>query len=549
MTFFFSFLMAMFVTMSLIPILIRKAESWHFVDIPDQRKVHNNAIPRIGGLAMVTGSIISVLLWLTPNTTVLSLLSGIAVVFGFGIWDDRRNLGYKTKFIGQSIGVLIVIVWGGVKITNIPLIAGGPVSEVVAIPITFLFLLGVTNAINLSDGLDGLAGGTTMLTLGVIAVLGYFERDVVVVLVSIAVLGSIMGFLRFNTHPARIFMGDGGSQFLGFSAGVLTVLLTQNATSSLSPAVPLLLMGLPILDTLFVMGQRIYERRSPFSPDRKHIHHKLLALGFDHYEAVFVVYVMQSILVLAAYFLRSYPDFIIIVSYLIFSLAVISFFMISDFYHWKLRKAGETSNVRPLIAKGVRRFRQYQYEGIISNYAFWIACATLPLFLISSAVHADTVSMDFGILSVLLITIFLVIFLLNKNQVSSFIDRMGLYVACTLITYFNNTTINSSEILPVAINIYIAILALVVAVGFMYCKDSKFKLSTLDYLVIFIAFLMPNLPGLDVSENLSIAVAQLLILYYAVELIVTNINRRTIFLKPVIFMIFSIFAFKAFYLS
>ena len=154
-------------------------------------------------------------------------------------------------------------------------------------------LVGITNAINLSDGLDGLAGGVTFLSLAAIAVLTYIAVDAgFMLLATMSIMGSILGFLRFNTFPARIFMGDGGSQFLGFSAGVLAILLTQSSNTALSPALPLLILGLPILDTLMVMGERIYEGRSPFVADRKHIHHRLLALGFHHYEAVVTIYAL-----------------------------------------------------------------------------------------------------------------------------------------------------------------------------------------------------------------------------------------------------------------
>lgn len=548
MTLFFSFILAMFVTMSLIPLLMRKAEHWQFVDVPDQRKLHHNAVPRIGGIAMVVGAVIPIVMWLTINTTVVALLLGIAVIFGFGVWDDRKNLNYKIKFLGQSIGVLIVIVWGGVKISVLPFAGLQPAPDYIAIPLTFLFLIGITNAINLSDGLDGLAGGTTLLSFGVIAVLGYFERDVVVVLVSIAVLGSILGFLRFNTHPARIFMGDGGSQFLGFAVGVLAVMLTQHFDTSLSPALPLLLLGLPILDTLLVMGQRIYEKRSPFSPDRYHIHHKLLALGFDHYEAVFIIYVLQSVLVVSAYFLRYQSDIVLVSLYLLFCAIVITFFRLAHIRQWRLR-AEPDINVRPLIAKSVKWFRKYQYDGKVSEWAFYIAMVTTPVFLLASALHAPRVSMDIGVLALLLLLITVAVNAIGKSQSPGFADRIGLYVTCTLVIYLNHTLDQYSDSAVLLINGYLILLGLVVAAGFKYCKDSNFKLTTLDFLVIFIAFLMPNLPGLDIGGALEIAIAQLLVLYYAVELILSNIRHRVTMLKPIMLAIFSVFAVKAFLLN
>ena len=548
MTLFFSFILAMFVTMSLIPLLMRKAESWQFVDVPDQRKVHHNAIPRIGGMAMVAGSVLPVVMWLTPSATVLSLLAGIAVIAGFGVWDDRTTLNYKTKFLGQSIGVLIVIIWGGVKIQTLPFAGGQLISDYIALPLTFLFLLGITNAINLSDGLDGLAGGTTLLSFGVIAVLGYLERDVVVVLISIAVLGSILGFLRFNTHPARVFMGDGGSQFLGFAVGVLSIMLIQQNNTTLSPALPLLLLGLPILDTLLVIGQRIYEKRSPFSADKNHIHHKLLTLGFDHYEAVFIIYVLQSILVVSAYFLRFQSDLVIVGSYLVFCMLIIVFFRLAHIKQWKLRTP-QQSSVRPLLAKSVKKFRKYQNEGKVSGWALYTALTTLPVFLLACVINVPTVPVDIGTLAAVLLLITLLISIGKISKLSQPIERIGFYVACTLVVYLNHTVTEFSESIIYLINTFVISLAIVVAVGFKYSRDTDFKLNTLDFLVVFVAFLIPNLPGMEVGDRLGIAIAQLLVLFYASELILSNSAKKAIMLKPIVVTIFVVLVVKTAFIT
>lgn len=548
MTLFFSFILAMFVTMSLIPLLMRKAESWQFVDVPDQRKVHHNAIPRIGGMAMVAGSVLPVVMWLTPSATVLSLLAGIAVIAGFGVWDDRTTLNYKTKFLGQSIGVLIVIIWGGVKIQTLPFAGGQLIPDYIALPLTFLFLLGITNAINLSDGLDGLAGGTTLLSFGVIAVLGYLERDVVVVLISIAVLGSILGFLRFNTHPARVFMGDGGSQFLGFAVGVLSIMLIQQNNTTLSPALPLLLLGLPILDTLLVIGQRIYEKRSPFSADKNHIHHKLLTLGFDHYEAVFIIYVLQSILVVSAYFLRFQSDLVIVGSYLVFCMLIIVFFRLAHIKQWKLRTP-QQSSVRPLLAKSVKKFRKYQNEGKVSGWALYTALTTLPVFLLACVINVPTVPVDIGTLAAVLLLITLLISIGKISKLSQPIERIGFYVACTLVVYLNHTVTEFSESIIYLINTFVISLAIVVAVGFKYSRDTDFKLNTLDFLVVFVAFLIPNLPGMEVGDRLGIAIAQLLVLFYASELILSNSAKKAIMLKPIVVTIFVVLVVKTAFIT
>ncbi len=146
----------------------------------------------------------------------------------------------------------------------------------IGIPVTVFFLVAVSNAVNLTDGLDGLAGGLSFLTLCGIAYLAYLSNDSTVLLLTVPFLGGLLGFLRYNTYPARIFMGDGGSQLLGFIMGVLAILLTNSTRGPFSPVLALFLLGLPFLDTLGVAGQRLAEGRSPFIGDRKHVHHKLM---------------------------------------------------------------------------------------------------------------------------------------------------------------------------------------------------------------------------------------------------------------------------------
>src|ERR1017187_269461 len=297
----FAFIIAMVVTMALIPPLARAAGRLHVLDNPEGRKVHSQPIPRVGGIAMVAGTVIPLCLWLSMDRTVLGYLFAVIVLLVFGTWDDRVNLGVLTKIAGQMIAVLVIILVGHVSIDSIM------VGERVALPhwlgfgLTLLFLLGITNAINLSDGLDGLAGGTTLLCCAALALLGAKWDVRFVETVGIVLMGATLGFLRFIPNPSGFFWGDAGSQFLGFSVGVLSILLTKQAATPLSTALPLLLIGLPVLDTLTVMVLRLHAGRSPFSADRNHFHHRLMDLGFDHYEVVIVIYAVQGLLLLLAW--------------------------------------------------------------------------------------------------------------------------------------------------------------------------------------------------------------------------------------------------------
>ena len=269
----------MFITMVLIPPLMKSAERFSFIDPPGERKIHDIPIPRIGGIAMVVGAITPVLMWVERPPVVLAFLIGIGVILVFGVWDDRKALDFRMKFFGQFLAISIVIFYGGIEIRYLPFHSIDPVPTYVSIPFTYFALFGVTNAINLADGLDGLAGGTMLLSMAAIGLVAYLAGDSLLLIFCLAVMGSIIGFLRYNTYPAQVFMGDSGSQFLGFAVGVLVIILTQDSNPALSPSMTLLILGLPIIDTFIVMGQRVLDGNSLFKPDNNHIHHELLAVG------------------------------------------------------------------------------------------------------------------------------------------------------------------------------------------------------------------------------------------------------------------------------
>ena len=522
MALFFSFLIAMFVTMLLIPPLMRSAQRMNFVDFPGERKVHSAPIPRIGGVAMVIGAVLPIAMWLVPQREVVALLLGMGVILIFGVWDDRRNLDYRIKFFGQLIAALIVVVYGGVRIETLPFAGLQPLSPGLSIPLTVFALLGITNAINLADGLDGLAGGTTLLSLGAIALLAYLQNDLTVVLIALAVIGSILGFLRFNTYPARIFMGDGGSQFLGFSAGALVVMLTYDTHSALSSALPLLLLGLPILDTLMVMTQRLLERRSPFSPDKNHIHHKLLALGLDHYEAVFLIYVVQASLVLAAYSLRYQADAVIISIYALFCLSVWSSLSWAMSCGWQVRFARDGQE-RSFVS---RKLRWLRHDGGFVKTAFVIAAVGVPLYLFAGATLSEAVSLDIGILALALLLVLITMYKAQRAQPFSWMERAATYMVITFIVYLVQTTPGVLSALQNYSVAYFGVLAAAVMLGFRFSKHKSFKITPLDFLVIFIALTVPNLPELYFERfNLGEGIAQIIVLFYGVELVLINVAR------------------------
>ncbi|MEM7082654.1 MAG: MraY family glycosyltransferase [Pseudomonadota bacterium] len=325
MSFFSSFFVALLVCMLLVPLSMRYAMALGLTDESDERKVHTGVVPRCGGLAIVAGFLVSLALFWPEERLVLMIVIGSLVIALFGFLDDRNDLDYRWKFFGQLIAAVLVVV-SGLHIEVWPFMGIDEVPSYLSMPVTVLFLIGVTNAMNLSDGLDGLAAGASLITLCALAWLFWLSGNTMMVTLAMAAIGAVCGFLRFNNHPAVVFMGDTGSQFLGFITGCLAVYLCQRTNVALNPALLLLLVGLPILDTVSVMLWRLRTGRSPFSPDRNHFHHRLLDFGLRHYEAVSVIYIAQIVLVSLAIFIRYESDALVVGFYVAFALIVIGFF-------------------------------------------------------------------------------------------------------------------------------------------------------------------------------------------------------------------------------
>jgi len=300
-----SMMLSLFITMVLIPIFKRQAVRLQALDYPSARSVHTHPKPRIGGIAMAAGMLAPVLIWSPNDVFTRSVIIGAGVIVMVGFIDDQRNLNYKLKFAAQLLAASIVIFHGKLTIHSLGMLlpSGMDLPNGLTVLLTLIVIVGVTNAINLSDGLDGLAGGIALLCFSCIAIVAYQSGQYTTALIAATVIGAIFAFLRFNTYPAVIFMGDAGSLLLGFLAVTLALDVSQSS-ETVSPLFPLLLLGFPILDTIRVMIERIAAGRSPFYADRNHFHHKLMALGFLHTEAVVIIYLLQAFLVAFAYLSR-----------------------------------------------------------------------------------------------------------------------------------------------------------------------------------------------------------------------------------------------------
>jgi UDP-GlcNAc:undecaprenyl-phosphate GlcNAc-1-phosphate transferase len=516
------FLLAMIVTMAWVPVFQRYATKWGIVDRPGVRKVHAMAIPRVGGIAMIIGVLVAAVVVIPLAPSDRYFLLAVAVLAAFGAADDRFDLDYRIKLAGQLIAVLIVVVGGDTQIRSITLDERLMLPEWISMPLTVLFLVGITNAINLADGLDGLAGGTTFLCLGALAMLAHSSGQIVGAALALAFAGAILGFLRFNTFPASIFMGDAGSQLLGFAVGVLSLRATQTGTTAISAATPILLLALPILDTLSVMVQRVSEGRSPFSADKNHIHHKLLALGFDHHEAVMVIYAIQADLFLLAYWLRYESDLTILGVVSIFFIASITIFQVAARRGWRWRLSHESRQDSPLtvfLSKLLepQRLPRWSYLAVaisVGVYALLILAQTAQL------------SEDVQVLLLGLLAVIGTLLVILRVKPLHIVEKAALYITAAVLVYLD------SAILPETPMLAGLKWAASTVLRLRLSADRRFVLTPLDLIVLFVALVIPSLPGtIALPNGGAVGIAKLVILFYAIEVLVSRVELGAIWLR------------------
>ncbi len=294
---------AFIVGLFLVPLVIAFSEKKGLMDNPDERKIHTHPIPRLGGVAIWISAILSfvalIVLSYYPHRSLLSgLLVGSSLMFLLGLVDDIYALGAKFKFVIQ-ITIASIAFCLGVKIKSlfIPFVGMVDLHPVLSYLGTIGWIVGISNAVNFIDGVDGLAGSVitiSSVTLGLIAV-SLSPADTVSALVAFILAGSMLGFLTYNFHPAKIFMGDSGALFAGFLLASLSIMY-QMKTSDINMYVPLLVLAVPILDITFSSLRRILKGTSPFVADAEHIHHKLLKFGLSQNRAVLVLVVFSIIM-------------------------------------------------------------------------------------------------------------------------------------------------------------------------------------------------------------------------------------------------------------
>jgi len=285
------------------PVAIKIAPKIGAIDIPkDNRRMHTKAMPRFGGMAIYIGTVASMLIFLPYSTRLMGVIVGGTLIFIIGIIDDLKNMPAKMKLAFQILCAFILFQFT-VRIDFI----SNPFGEgyyffpwIVSLIVTIVWIVGITNTINLIDGLDGLAGGVAFIASISIAYTAFIHGRTEISMAMLAIAGSALGFLPFNFNPAKIFMGDGGSLFLGFMLAGLSVMSPMKSATMVATVVPVLVLGLPIFDTAFAILRRLINRRPIMEADKGHLHHRIMAVGLGQKRTVLTLYGISGVMGVAA---------------------------------------------------------------------------------------------------------------------------------------------------------------------------------------------------------------------------------------------------------
>ena len=298
-------IVALIVALVATPVVKSLAFKMGAMDVPkDNRRMHDHPIPRMGGLAIFLGFLLSVLLFAEITPQLRGMLLGSVIIVVLGIFDDIYSLPAMFKFVVQIVAALVAVFSGNViqTLSNPNIFSSDLYWDlgVLSIPVSVIRIVAITNAVNLIDGLDGLACGVSTISSMTLLVISLVVSDAPAAILMAALAGSCIGFLPYNLNPAKIFMGDTGSTFLGYVLAVVSIQGLFKFYTIISFAVPFLMLGLPIFDTCFAFIRRIAHGQSPMHADRSHVHHRLIDMGFSQKQAVAVLYIISAILGLSA---------------------------------------------------------------------------------------------------------------------------------------------------------------------------------------------------------------------------------------------------------
>jgi UDP-GlcNAc:undecaprenyl-phosphate GlcNAc-1-phosphate transferase len=323
-------------------------------------------------------------------------------------------------------------------------------------------------------------------------------------------------------------MGDAGSQLLGFTIGVLSIRATQSFSSQVSAAIPILLLAIPILDTLSVMVQRIGEGRSPFSADKNHSHHKLLALGFSHHEAVMVIYALQAALFVIAYFLRYESDITILAFVAAFFVGALTLLQLAARSGWRLRRADGAAGEAPAS----HFTRLMLHPKLLLQLSYVAIVGGINAYALIVVLRTSALSHDIWILVLALLATTGCLLLILRGSPLSVVEKAALYVTATILVYLDATIPSEDRFIATLTWLALSVATVGTAVRLRLQSDRRFQVTPLDLIVLFMALVVPRLPGvLKLPQGNALGIVKLIILFYSIEMLVSRAEGRAVWLR------------------
>ena len=422
------------------------------------------------------------------------------------------------------MAALVVILYGGIKVKSLSVFtpAGFYFPDWLAIPFTVIIIVAVTNAINLSDGLDGLAGGITLLTFLCIGFLSYLYHFQALEVISVAMVGAIFGLLRYNTHPASVFMGDAGSQLLGFAAITLSLALTRKSNQP-SILLTLFMMGIPIIDTVCVIAQRIIKGRSPFVADKNHLHHKLMRLGMYHSESVLTIYLLHATLVCLGFIFRFRSPWFLMVFYVFYAGLIIATIFIAESKGLKIKR----SHFIDKVVKG--HLRKLKEENAIIKLSFKGVEIGFIFLLLYSCFLPQHIHTYFSLGTMAVLAVILIIWQFRKSWTTSIIE-ISIFLMIPFLVYLSEKDVAYliNTALVKAYSFSFGVLVVFVLLTLKFTRRKGFKTTPMDFLILFFALVVPYLPDEKIRDwQMGLVAAKIVVLFFTFEVLKGELRMDT----------------------
>lgn len=525
--FFYILMTAMLAAAIMIPPVSRVAVRFGGVDRPDERKIHRDETPRLGGIAIFLSFLFTFLMFTDVDQTTRGVIAGALVVFLTGLLDDLATLSPRQKLAGEVAAALVGLTLGGIWLDSVGNLFGfGEISlGWFSKPFTVFAVVGVMNAINLIDGLDGLAAGVSAIACLVFGVLGYWSGNTVLTLLAVGLLGSLMGFLWHNSYPARIFMGDSGSLFLGYCMGVFSIMLVNNGQFHISPMLPVLILGVPLIDTLVVMGTRLRRGGGVFVPDRTHIHHRLLDLGIGHKMTVIIVYGVSYLFAISALLFRDLRGYQL--APLLIALGVLFYLTVHKFStSASLRKLLNVSSNQSVRETAVFR-RLVSFSSYLMVAIKYILMAVIMFSLLVPVRENRVVA----VVSALLLGASIVLLFMKSRWSNLFLQVVlygsGAFIIFVMENFGRTATIFDVSVLGVFRLMFAVLLILEAVKVFIRKRSGVLVSSPFEYFLLFLLLSVPLLPvELTRSYHIMAVVGESAVLFVAYKLVLMRHAAR-----------------------